>query len=134
MNSKVQFNPQNKKKGSKFYSHLADNVHLITKTPNVYFKKPALKQDNLFWKMHDKHIKVSALCLSQFNQIWIFFCVSCIFSSLKNIHFQCVSVFTLTRDLCGDAEYIHETFRTKWTKKITTLRRTPKLNIHSAMM
>lgn len=25
------------------HSYLADNVHLITKTPNVYFKKPALK-------------------------------------------------------------------------------------------
>lgn len=116
------------------HGYLADKVHLSTKTPNVYFKKPALKQDNLFWMMHDKHIKISAWCLSQFSQIWNFFCVTCIFSSLKNIQFQCVSIFTFTRDLCEELEYIHETFRTKWTKKITTLRRTPKLNIYSAMM
>lgn len=41
----MHLNPQKKSKNqmSKILHVLADNVHLITKTPNVYFKKRALK-------------------------------------------------------------------------------------------
>lgn len=39
----MQLEPKKKKKYCKPHSYLTDNVHLITKTPNVYFKKPALK-------------------------------------------------------------------------------------------
>ena len=39
----AKWNWTHKKISSKLYSYLADNVHLITKTPDVYFKKLALK-------------------------------------------------------------------------------------------